>query len=311
MKLAEDIIATFDGLFGRHPGHRPAHAKGGLFQGTFTPTPEAATLSTAAHFNQLTTPIVVRFSNSTGLPALADNSTEPQADPRGMAIRFMLGDRVHTDVIAHSANGFPTRTGEEFLEVIRALAASSAPDAPSPKPIEVYLGSHPAALKFVQLPKPVPVSFATEQYFALSAYKFTNQSGQTRFGRYLIVPAAGVQHLDGGEVAAKKPNFLFDELRSRVHSGPALFHIDLQLAEAGDVTDDVTVHWPAERQVVRLGTLSLNAEVADEAAAMQRIIFDPIPRTEGIEASDDPLLEFRAAIYIIAGKRRRADPPVA
>ena len=311
VKLAEDIIATFDGIFGRHPGHRPAHAKGGLYQGTFTPTPEAASLSTAAHFNHPSTPVFVRFSNSTGLPQLPDTSTDPQADPRGIAIRFMLGERVHTDIVAHSANGFPTRTGQEFLELLKALVASGAPDAPKPKPIEVFLGSHPAALRFVQLPKPAPVSFAQEQYFALSAFKFTSQAGKTHFGRYIIVPAAGVEHMDNETLAKQTPNFLFDELTTRVRKSPAVFHIDLQLAEDGDVTDDVTVHWPADRKVVRLGTLTLEAAVADDATAMQRIIFDPIPRTEGIEASDDPLLEFRAAVYIISGKRRRADPPVA
>ena len=309
MKLAEDIIATFDGMFGRHPGHRPAHAKGGLYQGTFVPTAEAASLSSATHFHRPTTPIFVRFSNSTGLPKLPDNDSH--ADPRGMAVRFMLGERVHTDIVAHSANGFPTRTGEEFLEFVRAVVASGAPDAASPKPIEQFLASHPAALKFVQLPKPAPVSFAQEEYFALSAFKFINkETGVTRFGRYTIVPEAGVKHLDDKELAKQPTDFLFDELSSRVTKQPAVFHIDLQLADDGDVTNDVTVHWPAERKVVRLGTLTLTESVKDDAVAMQRIIFDPIPRTEGVEESDDPLLEFRAAVYIISGKRRRADPPV-
>lgn len=314
MKLAEDIISTFDDIFGRHPGHRPAHAKGALYRGTFTPTPAAATLSSAQHFTQHTTPVLVRFSNSTGLPQIPD--THEQADPRGMGIRFMLGDRVHTDIVAHSANGFPTRDGDEFLQFIRAVVASGAPDAPTPKPIEVFLGSHPAALKYVQLPKPTPVSFAQEQYYALTAYRFTGGSssgGGDRYGRYTIVPAAGMQHLDSEAVKSQPANFLFDELSGRIRSAPVQFHIDLQLADSGDVTDDVTVQWPAQRQVVRLGTLTLESAVEENTAAtdMQRIIFDPIPRTAGIEASDDPLLEFRAAVYIISGKRRRADPPVA
>ena len=35
------------------------------------------------------------------------------------------------------------------------------------------------------------------------------------------------------------------------------------------------------------------------------MIFDPIPRVDGIEPSDDPLLELRAAIYLLSGRRRR------
>jgi catalase len=36
------------------------------------------------------------------------------------------------------------------------------------------------------------------------------------------------------------------------------------------------------------------------------VIFDPIPRVEGVEASDDPLLEMRAAVYLVSGRGRRA-----
>jgi catalase len=46
--------------------------------------------------------------------------------------------------------------------------------------------------------------------------------------------------------------------------------------------------------------------VPDNAAEQKQIIFDPIPRLDGIEPSDDPLLELRAAIYLISGRRRRS-----
>ncbi len=38
---------------------------------------------------------------------------------------------------------------------------------------------------------------------------------------------------------------------------------------------------------------------------LRKIIFDPIPRVDGIDASADPLLEVRAAIYLASGRRRR------
>jgi catalase len=54
-----------------------------------------------------------------------------------------------------------------------------------------------------------------------------------------------------------------------------------------------------------LGILTLHAVVPENAAQQKQIIFDPIPRVDGIEPSDDPLLELRAAIYLISGRRRR------
>ena len=52
----------------------------------------------------------------------------------------------------------------------------------------------------------------------------------------------------------------------------------------------------------------LDHRVADDAQEQKHIIFDPIPRVDGIEPSADPLLELRAAIYLISGRRRRAAP---
>ena len=131
------LLEQFDAMFGLHPGFRPAHAKGVLLTGTFSPSPEAASLTRAPHISRESTPVTVRFSDSTGLPTIPDN--DPNANPRGMAIRFHLAEHVHTDIIGHSTDGFPTRTGQEFLEFLRAAAASE-PSKPSPSPIEVFLG---------------------------------------------------------------------------------------------------------------------------------------------------------------------------
>lgn len=84
------------------------------------------------------------------------------------------------------------------------------------------------------------------------------------------------------------------------------FSILVQLAEAGDTVDDATKHWPESRELFNLGTLALTAPVDDNLSQQQHIIFDPIPRVDGIEPSADPLLELRAAIYLLSGRRRRA-----
>src|SRR3979411_1676786 len=138
--LSQDLLKQFDTIFGLHPGFRPAHAKGLMLTGTFTPAPDAAALSRADHIVRESTPVTVRFSNSTGIPCNA-----PNAHPKGLAIRFHLAEHVHTDIVSHSTDGFPTRTGEEFLEFLTAIA-SSDPSKPSPSPVEVFVGRHPKVL---------------------------------------------------------------------------------------------------------------------------------------------------------------------
>ena len=303
LALANDLLQQFDQIFGLNPGFRPAHAKGHLLSGAFTPSPKAQWLSRAPHFVRESTPVTVRFSNSTGIPLVPDN--DPNADPRGLAIRFHLAERVHTDIVSHSVDGFPTHTGAEFLEFLRAVASTSK-DSPHPNPIEAFLGGHPAALAFVQAPKPAPSSFARETYFGVTAMKFINQESASRYGRYRILPVAGNDYVGADDLAAKGPNFLFDEIAQRIATGPVQFKIAVQLANDGDEVNDATVHWPSDREVLEIGTLTLTGPVADDVTEQKHIIFDPIPRVDGIEPSDDPLLELRAAIYLLSGRRRRA-----
>jgi catalase len=252
------------------------------------------------------TPVTVRFSDSTAVPVIPDN--DPHADPRGMAIRFFMAPHVHTDIVSHSVDAFPSRNGEEFLEFLTAVATSDMtkpPDPKNPRPIEKFLGTHPAALAFVMAPKP-PSSFARQSYFAIVAYQFTNASGKKRFGRYRIVPVAGNDYLSPEVLKTKGANYLFDELKQRIAAGPIEFRIVVQLANEGDVTNDATVKWPEDRKLLELGKIRLDKLVENDAAEQKQIIFDPIPRVAGIDPSDDPLLETRAAIYLMSGRRRRA-----
>src|SRR5450432_619203 len=302
IQLGNELIEQFTTMFGPHPGFRPAHAKGILLTGTFRPSPAAASLTRAPHLSHVSTPVTVRFSNSTGIPVIPDN--DPNANPRGLAIRFHLADHVHTDIIGHSADGFPTRTGQEFLEFLRAAAASD-PSKPSPSPIQVFLGAHPAALAYVQTPKPSPSSFAKEAYFGVTAFRFINKDWVTRYGRYRIAPDAGIEHLDEAALRSRNAGYLFDELASRVRAGSVRFQVQVQIAGESDIVDDATVHWPDDRPSVDFGAIVLTAQVPDNELEQQRIIFDPIPRVDGIEPSDDPLLELRAAIYLLSGRRRR------
>jgi catalase len=214
-----------------------------------------------------------------------------------MAIRFQLGGRKHTDIITHSVPLFPNRTGAEFLELLQHIAGGTVPE---------YLPTHPAALAFVMYPKPPPVSYATQQYFGVNAFKFINAEGKETFVRYLVTPDAGVHTFEAEAVKTKDDNYLFDELNSRVKAGKIGFKLSVQLAIDGDITDDATVRWNETNPVVELGSVVIDQALPENAKEQKYIIFDPIPRVKGIEPSEDPLLEMRAAIYLLSGKERRA-----
>lgn len=300
--LAQKLLDAFDQAQGVHPGFRPAHAKGLMCSGTFTPTAEAAKLTRAPHANQPSTPVTVRYSDSTGLPDIPDNDPA-RSGPRGIGIRFHLDEHLHTDVIGHSVDGFPVRNGEEFLEFLQAATAFRAG---KPEAFGAFLAGHPNAKRFVETPKPIPTSFAREAFFSGTAFKFTDSGGVSRHGRFRIRPDAGTEYLSNEQAAAKSPNFLFDEIGPRLAKEPVKLGIFVQMAEPGDDVADASTTWPANRKEIHFGTITLTARVDEQAPERRKIIFDPLPRVDGIDSAGDPLTQVRADIYLLSGRRRRA-----
>ncbi|KAK1979369.1 catalase-like domain-containing protein [Colletotrichum cereale] len=157
------LVDVLHSIFGPHPGFRPAHAKGILLRGVFRPTGTAARLSRAQHFTNPETPAIARFSSSTGIPNLPD--TDSNGNLRGLAVRFQLAKhpiRLHTDIIAHSTPFFPASNGEEALAFFQSIASGNS---------AAYVASNPAALAFMQAPKPTPASFGRETYYSVNAFK--------------------------------------------------------------------------------------------------------------------------------------------
>jgi catalase len=294
-----DVMVQLNG--GIHTGYRFAHAKGIVRTGTFTPARGAASISRAAHLRGGAVPVTVRFSDGTGVPQIPD--TNPNAAPRGMAIRFTLPGGGSTDIVANSHNGFFVGTGEDFLAMLQAIAATT-PASPHPSPAEKFLGGHPRALKVIVDSKPLPTSFATLDFYGNNAFLFVDSAGTKRAGRYQIIPVAGVSHLDSTAAAKASPGYLFDDLPRRLAKGPVKFRLLVQLANPGDPTNDGSVVWPADRKRVELGTISLTTIAPNNEELQRSLTFNPIYLTTGIELSDDPLVPLRSAVYAISVAHR-------
>jgi catalase len=300
--LPQQLVQALDKLAGGpHAGYRANHAKGIMLTGTFTPAAGARSLTKASQFRHGRIPVLVRFSDPTGVPNLPD--ADPNASPHGIAIRFQLPDGNDTDIVSISINGFPAATPEDFLALLTAVAASP-PGTPEPTPIQQFLGTHPKAVAFVTALQAAPVSFATLAFYGVNAFKFTNAHGVEKYGRYRIMPVAGLQSLTAEQSAHEPPNYLMDELPRRLAQGPIQFRLSVQLAEAGDPINDDTQVWPDSRPQVQLGVLSLTRILPDSAAREKKVMFSPLLLTDGIAPSDDPVLLMRPAAYAVSFARR-------
>ena len=247
-------------------------------------------------------PVTVRLSDGAPDPAIPDNS--PNAGPRGMAIRFTLPGGEATDIVAMSHNGFVVATGEEFLELQKAAVATD-PTKPHPWPVEQFLGSHPAALKFVQENQVVPASFATQAFFGNNAFVFVNKDGTRQPGRYRILPAAPGEKLGEAEAKDKSPGFLFDDLKSRLAAGPVKYRLAVQLPNPGDSTSDSTQVWPDDRRTIDIGVITITSVVPDSPAAERATSPTTRQPDRRHRAVRRPPPAHASKVYAMSVKRRR------
>ena len=181
-----------------------------------------------------------------------------------------------------------------------------APWSGQPEALGSFLAAYPHAKRFVDTPKPIPTSFAREAFFAVTSFQFTNADGVSRHGRFRIRPEAGTEYLSNADAAATSADFLFDEIGPRLAKEPVELGVFVQMAEPGDNVADASVTWPDRRLEIPFGTLTLAARVDDQVPDRRSIIFDPVPRVDGLESSGDPLTDVRSDIYLLSGRRRRA-----
>jgi len=296
------LVDTMRALAGSHPGCRPVHAKGIVCLGTFRGVPDALRVSRALHLQGQAVPTVMRFSNASGNPEVHDGL----ANARALAVKFQLPDGKNADILALSIEGFPGRTPEDFLAFLRAQLPDPITGKPAPDAVPRFLERHPTARAFLErlMQKPVPASYGQASYYAEHAFKFTAADGTSRFGRYRWTPEAGEAYLSPDDASTRSPNFLREELESRLRNGPVVFRLLLQLAEQNDATDDVTALWPADRPLVELGRLEVTSISPTSAADEGRLVFDPTNLTDGIDLSADPILLARSAAYSISYDQR-------
>ncbi len=293
-----DMIAGINRATGQTLGigdHRTLHAKGRFYAGTFTATPEAAALCRAGHLQGDPVPVRVRWSNGGGNPGLPDKAP----DVRGMAVSFRLSDGTATDLLGQTAPRFGIRTPEQFLALVRA--------ANNPARLPLFLARYPAMVpSFLANAragaiKP-PVSFAEATFYPIHAYKWVAPDGTESWVRYTLTPLATEQ--DRLEERFTGPDRLAEEIAARLARGPVRFRLDVRVAGPGDDPHDPASVWSDSARLVDAGTIEVTRPDPEREQDGEVVVFDPTRIVDGIELSDDPILNYRPAAYTESVRRR-------
>ena len=81
-----------------------------------------------------------------------------------------------------------------------------------------------------------------------------------------------------------------------------------QLAEDGDTVNDVTIQWPEAAKWWSWAACRSPSRCSMKLMNRSRLSSTQFPAWTASMPSDDPLLELRAAVYLLSGRRRRAAP---
>jgi catalase len=294
----DDAIEAIRGTGGAQPGCRALHAKGTLYHGSFTASPEAAGLSRAKFLDGSSVPALFRFSNGSG------NPKEPDGLPgvRGLAVKLTLPDGSTTDVSTQTARLFVSSTPDGFIDLLKAMR----PGLTKPLRMGNYLLTHPrllGALPVLRDANRVPASYATVEYHGLHAFRWVNADDSDRFVRYHLHPVAGEEFLSGSAAKSKDPDFLHHELNHRLAGGPVRFDFLVQIAGPNDSTVDPSAPWRST-EMVTIGNLEITRLNTEREHGDDIVVFDPMRVTDGIEPSDDPVLRFRTYVYSASVKLR-------
>lgn len=291
------LLADLQLLLRPPSGARVVHARGIVLSGNFTPAPVAARMTRAVHMQGPSVPVLARFSGGASWPWWPDFFP----DVRGLGVAFLPGDGERTDLVSASLPRFPVATPQAFHELLVALR----PGLLQIWRLPAFLLRHPGV--FRSLPANLlawlrlPASYASVSYYALHTFTWITPYGSHRHVRYRWVPEQQ-RHVSWWRALCRGPRYLATEMRARLRRGAVRLHLQVQVAQRGDLLGDPSRPWPASREVVTVGTL----ELLEEAVGQGDIAFDPLRLVPGVEAGADPVLQARHSVYAAAARERAA-----
>ncbi len=299
---ADQVLTAIEQTFGVNPGQRRNHIKGTCASGEFVATPEATRYSRSPLFSGKAIPVVARFSLAGGNPKAPDTAR----NPRGLGLQFKLPRDQVVNMALINTPVFGAANPKTFYENMLAIRPDPETGKPDPEKVKAFRASYPdsqAQAAFLASNNP-PTSYGSTTYYSLHAFRFINKANQSTLVRWQFVPQDGEQRLTDEELKEAPANFLEQKLIDRTRQGPLKWDLVLTIGKPGDVDDNPTVAWPSDRQQVKVGTLTLTAAAPQPGAACEKVVFDPLVLGDGIEPTNDPVLQFRSGVYGLSYAKR-------
>lgn len=292
---------------------RVVHARGagahGFFEayGTIGDLP-AATYTRAKLFQERgkRTPVFVRFSTVIH----GGHSPETLRDPRGFATKFYT-EAGNWDLVGNDLPVFFIRDAMKFADVVHAFKPDPVTNRQDANRIFDFISLTPEAMQMITWlfsPRGIPASYREMDGFGVNTYKMVNTEGLGVLVKYHWKTHQGIRSLSQAEaeaIQAANFNHASQDLYEAIERG-AYPEWELCVQVMSDNAHpeldfdplDATKTWPEDRfPLLPVGRMVLDRNPVNYFAEVEQVAFGTGVLVDGLEFSDDKLLQGRTFSY--------------
>ena len=292
---------------------RVVHARGagahGYFEAYGTAGDEHISKYTRAKLFQekgKRTPVFVRFSSVIH----GGHSPETLRDPRGFAVKFYTEDG-NWDLVGNNLKIFFIRDAMKFPDMIHAFKPDPVTNIQSPERFFDFCASSPETfhmVTFVYSPWGIPANYRMMQGSGVNTYKWVNSEGEAVLVKYHWEPKQGIKNLtqkEANEIQSTNFNHATQDLYNAIEQGDyPEWELLVQIMSDDEHPEldfdplDDTKLWPNDQfPWIPVGKMVLDKNPEDYFAEVEQVAFGTGVLVDGLEFSDDKMLQGRTFSY--------------
>jgi catalase len=302
---------------------RVVHARGFGAHGYFENYDSLADVTSADLFQRPgeKTPAFVRFSTVAGSKGSADLAR----DVRGFAVKLYT-QQGNWDIVGNNIPVFFIQDAIKFPDLIHAAKAEPDRDFPQAQTAHDnfwdFISLMPEAMHmimWVMSDRAIPRSFRFMEGFGVHTFRLVNAEGKSTFVKFHWKPKLGLQSVIWNEavkINGADPDFHRRDLWNAIQTGDyPEWELGLQLFDDKfadefefDVLDATKLITEEQVPIRRVGRLVLDRCVDNFFAETEQVAFCTNNIVQGVDFSNDPLLQGRNFSYLDTQVKRLGGP---
>ncbi|MFB4213469.1 catalase [Shouchella sp. JSM 1781072] len=287
---------------------RPVHVKGsgafGYFETYYSMSPYTSLSFMQQPGTQV--PVFVRFSLAVSTKGTPDTSR----NVRGFSTKFYTNEGIY-DLVCNHIPVFSVRDTIRFPEAIKAFLPSPKNNLIDPDRFWSFVARAPESLHFVLRVYSNMGTVKSLRHIpghSVNTYVWKNNQGERRYIKLAWFPFAGEQYIRNQEavtLAGEQPDSAGQDLYDTIAGGGVVEYglyvqvMDMEAADQlpYDPLDDTKIWDEKQFPFMPIGKMTLNKNPDNYMEQVEKAAFSTSHLLDGVELSDDKMLQGRANIY--------------